>query len=79
MCVFFAKGTESFESFKNEMLKPTFFVVSLWVKIGACFGYLFSIQTVSLSSLIFICVSFLTILGILFLKPYLNNLKSLLN
>ena len=79
MCVFFVLGNESFEAFKTEMLKPWFFVVILWVKICACLGYLFAVQTISLSPIIFLCTSFLTILGILLLKPYLNNLKSLLN
>ena len=77
--VLFVVKEEVFPVFKISMLKPTFFIVTLWLKLGLCLAYLFASESMALSPLLMVGSSFLTMVAVLVVKPYSMNIRYLVN
>ena len=77
--ILFSKKEEYFYSFKLTMYKPWFFVASLWMKILGCFIYLFTFELFNLAAVIPLSIAFGSIIALLIIKPYPNNLRYLVN
>ena len=68
-----------FPVFKIFMLKPIFFSLTIWLKLVLCLAYLFASESIPLSPLLMVGLSFLTMVAVLVFKPYSMNIRCLIN
>lgn len=77
--IIFAIKQDFYYCLKIQILKPKYFPIMLWTKIGAFFAYLFSSSYFSLGAVIIVGVCLTMIIILLVIRPYHNNIPSIIN